>query len=39
MAFTAGIDAGTQSLKVVLYDATARQVVASASEPLELTSG
>ncbi|MBP3983332.1 xylulokinase [Pseudoxanthomonas helianthi] len=38
MAFTAGIDAGTQSLKVVLYDATARQVVATASEPLELTS-
>jgi len=35
---TAGIDAGTQSVKVVLYDGESRCVVATASAPLELTS-
>ena len=39
MTFTAGIDAGTQSVKVVVYDDQARRVVASASAPLELISG
>ena len=39
MAFTAGIDAGTQSVKVVVYDGQARRVVASKSAPLELISG
>lgn len=39
MTIHAGIDAGTQSLKVVLYDAAAREIVASASEPLELIGG
>ncbi|WP_313224023.1 FGGY family carbohydrate kinase, partial [Pseudoxanthomonas mexicana] len=39
MAFTAGIDAGTQSLKVVVYDPAARALVASASAPLDLISG
>ena len=39
MALTAGIDAGTQSVKVVVYDDQARRVVASAHAPLELTSG
>ncbi len=39
MAFAAGIDAGTQSLKVVVYDPAARALVATASEPLDLTSG
>ncbi|GAB3344099.1 xylulokinase [Marilutibacter aestuarii] len=39
MAFAAGIDAGTQSLKVVVYDPAARALVATASEPLDLASG
>jgi len=39
MTFTAGIDAGTQSVKVVVYDSQARQVVASRSAALELLSG
>ena len=39
MTFTAGIDAGTQSVKVVVYDDQARRVVASASAALELISG
>ena len=39
MGLVAGIDAGTQSLKVVVYDPEARQLLASASEPLELASG
>lgn len=39
MTLTAGIDAGTQSLKVVVYDDQARRVVASTSAPLALTSG
>ncbi|WP_191091399.1 xylulokinase [Xanthomonas sontii] len=34
----AGIDAGTQSLKVVVYDPVGRSVVASSSAPLELHS-
>ncbi|MEL1265436.1 xylulokinase [Pseudoxanthomonas putridarboris] len=39
MTLVAGIDAGTQSVKVVVYDPAARLVVASASAPLELISG
>lgn len=39
MVFTAGIDAGTQSVKVVVYDAGARRIVASTSAALELSSG
>lgn len=39
MTIHAGIDAGTQSVKVVLYDAAAREIVASASESLDLISG
>ena len=39
MAFTAGIDAGTQSLKVVVYDPATRDLVAMASAPLDLMSG
>jgi len=39
MSLFAGIDAGTQSVKVVVYDAHARTVVASASAPLDLISG
>ena len=39
MTLTAGIDAGTQSVKVVVYDDDARRVVASANAPLELISG
>ena len=33
-----GIDLGTQSLKVIIYDAQSRQVVASGSSELQLTS-
>lgn len=36
MKTTLGIDLGTQSLKVVFYDYEARQVVASASAPLDV---
>ena len=39
MTFTAGIDAGTQSVKVVIYDDQTRRVVASTSAALELISG
>ena len=39
MSLVAGIDAGTQSVKVVVYDAAARAIVASASAPLGLISG
>ena len=39
MTLTAGIDAGTQSIKVLVYDSDARRAVASASAPLELISG
>lgn len=39
MTLVAGIDAGTQSVKVVVYDAGTRAIVASASSPLELISG
>src|SRR6218665_3063710 len=38
MSLFAGIDAGTQSVKVVVYDAHARTVVASASAPRDLIS-
>ncbi len=36
MSLVAGIDAGTQSVKVVVYDAAARTIVTSASAPLDL---
>ncbi|MET0549173.1 MAG: xylulokinase [Xanthomonas sp.] len=36
MELVAGIDAGTQSLKVVVYDPVGRSVVASSSAPLDL---
>ncbi|MDR7191384.1 xylulokinase [Luteimonas terrae] len=39
MSLVAGLDAGTQSVKLVVYDADTRQVVASASAPLDLISG
>ena len=39
MSLFAGIDAGTQSVKVVVYDAATRSLVASASAPLDLISG
>ncbi|MEN4936879.1 xylulokinase [Stenotrophomonas sp.] len=38
MDLVAGIDAGTQSLKVVVYDPAGRHLIASASSPLELAS-
>ena len=38
MSCFAGIDAGTQSLKVVVYDAANRQMVASVAEELPLDS-
>ncbi|CAM4131258.1 xylulokinase [Stenotrophomonas indicatrix] len=38
MELVAGVDAGTQSLKVVVYDPEGRCLVASASAPLQLTS-
>lgn len=39
MTLVAGVDAGTQSVKVVVYDAAAREVLGLASAPLELDSG
>jgi len=39
MSIVAGIDAGTQSVKVIVYDADARQMLAAASSPLDLISG
>jgi len=39
MSILAGIDAGTQSVKVIVYDAAVREVLAAASSPLELISG
>ncbi|MNM49532.1 Xylulose kinase [compost metagenome] len=39
MDFVAGVDAGTQSMKVVVYDPAARVIVDSASMPLDLSSG
>lgn len=38
MDLVAGIDAGTQSLKVVVYDPAGRQLIASASSPLDMAS-
>ncbi|MEF9979141.1 MAG: xylulokinase [Thermomonas sp.] len=38
MSLYAGIDAGTQSLKVLIYDPASKQVVASTSEALALDS-
>ncbi|WP_368564234.1 xylulokinase [Pseudoxanthomonas sp. UTMC 1351] len=38
MSFVAGLDAGTQSIKLVVYDPEQRQVVAATSAPLELIS-
>ncbi len=34
MGLYLGVDLGTQSLKVLVYDATTRQVVARASRPI-----
>lgn len=39
MSLFVGIDAGTQSLKVVVYDPATRALVAIASAPLDLMSG
>ncbi|RZA12646.1 MAG: xylulokinase, partial [Lysobacteraceae bacterium] len=39
MGLVAGIDAGTQSVKVLVYDPALRQVVAAASAPLDLIQG
>ena len=39
MTVVAGLDAGTQSVKLVVYDSDARRVIASASVPLDLISG
>ncbi len=39
MTVVAGLDAGTQSVKLVVYDSDARRVIASASAPLDLISG
>lgn len=38
MTLVAGLDAGTQSIKLVIYDPEQRQVVATTSAPLELIS-
>ncbi|MEJ1097357.1 MULTISPECIES: FGGY family carbohydrate kinase, partial [unclassified Pseudoxanthomonas] len=38
MTLFAGLDAGTQSIKLVVYDPEQRQVVATTSAPLELIS-
>ena len=35
----AGIDVGTQSIKVLVYDSTAHKILADPSEPLELIEG
>ena len=35
----AGIDAGTQSIKVIVYDSVSREIIASSAEPLELIVG
>lgn len=37
MSLFIGLDVGTQSVKLVAYDPAAREVVATSSEPLELT--
>jgi len=39
MSIVAGIDAGTQSVKVIVYDADARKILDQASSPLDLISG
>jgi xylulokinase len=39
MSLVAGIDAGTQSIKLVVYDAERKQVVATTSAALDLISG
>lgn len=39
MTLVAGIDAGTQSVKVVVYEAEARRIVGVANAPLELIAG
>jgi xylulokinase len=38
MSFYAGLDAGTQSIKLIVYDPERRQIVAAASAALELIS-
>ncbi|MET0289570.1 MAG: xylulokinase [Pseudoxanthomonas sp.] len=39
MSLYIGLDVGTQSVKLVAYDPVSREVVATTSSPLELTSG
>jgi xylulokinase len=39
MSLTVGLDVGTQSVKLVAYDAAARAVVATHGQPLELMVG
>ncbi|MGH8026347.1 MAG: xylulokinase [Pseudoxanthomonas sp.] len=39
MSLVAGIDAGTQSVKVAVYDADARRMLATVTAPLDLISG
>ncbi|MDH5832925.1 xylulokinase [Luteimonas kalidii] len=39
MGLFVGLDVGTQSVKLVAYDPDARQIVASAGQPLDLASG
>ena len=39
MTLVAGIDAGTQSVKVVVYDAESRRIVGVVNAPLELIAG
>ena len=36
---TAGIDAGTQSIKVIVYDSLRKEIIASSSSPLDLITG
>ncbi len=37
--YVAGIDAGTQSIKVVVYDSASRKIIADSSCPLDLITG
>src|SRR5690606_5890067 len=39
MSLVVGLDVGTQSVKLLAYDAQARRVVGSSAEPLALISG
>src|SRR5690606_41477387 len=39
MGLFAGLDIGTQSVKLVVYDPAPRQIVATAGQPLDLAAG